>query len=75
MKLKKKDLVNSPDHYLIGGIETLDIIKAKMTTEEYHGFLKGNVLKYMCRSGYKKDEGKQDLKKANYYLGVLIDES
>ena len=41
--------VNSPTHYTEGGVETIEIIKAKLTTEGYLGFLKGNVIKYMTR--------------------------
>ena len=63
----------TPHHYKIGGIETLDYIKAKLTSEEYYGFLKGNVIKYMSRAGYKDDEVK-DLKKAQVYLEILISE-
>ena len=29
------DLVNKPNHYNIGGIETIDIIKAMLTEEEF----------------------------------------
>lgn len=63
----------TPHHYKIGGIETLDYIKAKLTPVEYAGFLKGNILKYISRAGYKEDEVK-DLNKAQVYLGILIAE-
>lgn len=33
-------------YYDAGGIETLDVIKAKLTPEQYHGYLLGNVIKY-----------------------------
>lgn len=56
------DMVNSPPHYKHGGIETIDFIKAKLTKEEYRGYLKGNVLKYASRAGHKgsatEDAGK-----------------
>jgi hypothetical protein len=42
-------------HYDMGGIETLDIIKAKCTAEEYRGFLKGNAIKYLSRMEFKGD--------------------
>jgi hypothetical protein len=43
-----------------------------MSNEEFCGYLKGNVLKYVWRYRYK---GKpvEDLKKARWYLDRLID--
>ena len=52
------DMVNSPPHYKIGGIEAIDYIQAKLTPEEFRGYLKGNVLKYTSRAGYKDEAGK-----------------
>jgi hypothetical protein len=69
---KKSDAIN-PSHYTDGGIETIDYLKAKMSTEEFHGFLRGNVLKYMSRAG-KKDDVVQELEKAQWYLTRLISE-
>lgn len=60
-------------YYDVGGIEVIDYIKAKMSRDEYKGFLKGNVLKYISRSGHK-DDAVKDLKKAHEYLGWLIEE-
>jgi hypothetical protein len=60
------DMVNSPPHYKIGGIETIDYIQAKLTPEEFRGYLKGNVLKYTSRAEYKGDAGK-DLDKMVWY--------
>lgn len=70
---KKHDPVSHPSHYRQGGIETIDIIKAKMPPERFRGFLQGNVIKYVTRANYK---GKQleDLKKAAWYLDRLITE-
>jgi hypothetical protein len=57
-----KDNVNSPTHYVTGGIETIDYIEAKALNYNL-----GNVVKYVSRSDYK---GKklEDLKKAQWYL-------
>lgn len=63
------DMVN-PDHYKTGGIETFDILKAKLTTEELIGFCKGNVLKYTLRANFKGDSH-TDLKKAKWYMDKL----
>ena len=48
----EKDNIN-PNHYIFGGIETIEYLKAKLTAEEYRGFLKGNVLKYVSREAEK----------------------
>jgi len=64
--------VGDASYYKVGGIETIEFIKAKLSDAEYKGFLKGNVIKYVSRAGYKVDE-KEDYKKAVYYLNKLID--
>ncbi len=63
--------VNHPDHYTSGGIETIEILRAKLTPEELDGFLKGNVIKYITRAG-KKGGALEDMKKAQWYLTELI---
>ena len=50
----------------IGGIETIDVIEAQLTPEEFRGYLKGNVVKYLTRIGYKDDAGK-DVDKMVWY--------
>lgn len=65
------DSVKSPDHYTQGGIETIDFIKAKLTPEEFEGYCKGNVIKYVSREGDKG--GTEDLRKAAVYLDWLIE--
>lgn len=67
------DPVNSPAHYTSGGIETIDYIKAKLTPEEFVGYLKGNVIKYTSRAG-KKADLIQDLEKAQWYMNRQIKE-
>lgn len=65
------DPVHNPNHYTHGGIETIDYIKAKLTREEYRGFLKGNIIKYISREAYKN--GDEDIEKADVYTGWLKD--
>lgn len=67
------DNVNHPLHYTNGDIECIDAIKASMTTSEFYGYLKGNVIKYLWRYQLK-DNPIQDLKKAQWYLERLIEE-
>lgn len=57
---------NKAYYYDEGGIETLDIILAKLTPEEYRGFLKGNAIKYLCRAAFKGDPLRDFEKAANY---------
>ena len=64
------DLVNQPPHYTIGGIETITYLKAKLTPEEFRGYLKGNVLKYASRANHK-DNPKQDIDKMVWYANAL----
>lgn len=66
-----EDLIERPDHYTTGGIETISFIEAKLTDEEMAGYLIGNVIKYVSRWRHKG--GAEDLKKARWYLGRLID--
>lgn len=67
------DNVNHPQHYCDGGIEAIDYLRAKLTPEEFRGFLKGNALKYLSRAG-KKDDELEDLRKAQWYTSRLVEE-
>jgi hypothetical protein len=66
-----KDAIN-PDHYKVGGIETIDYLQAKLSPEEYRGYLRGNALKYLSRTGHK-DDAAQEISKAIWYLERLRD--
>lgn len=67
---KSIDNIN-PDHYKTGGIETINYIKAKLTEEEYKGYLKGNIIKYISRAEQKN--GVEDYKKAQWYTNRLVE--
>lgn len=60
------DPVNHPDHYKVGGIETIDFIEAKAL-----GYNLGNVVKYVTRADHKGNR-LQDLEKAQWYLSREI---
>lgn len=64
-----KDMIN-PNHYKVGGIETIHYMEAKLTPEQFEGYLLGNIIKYTSRQHYKN--GIEDLKKAQWYLDKLI---
>ena len=58
-------------HYAASSVECIDAIEAQLTKEEFRGYLKGNVAKYMWRE--RKKGGKESLMKARWYLNRLID--
>ena len=66
----RADIINNPKHYTVGGYEALDVIKAKLTPEEYRGYCKGNILKYLMRANYKGHHD-DDIQKAHYYMKEL----
>ena len=65
-----QDVVNHPKHYTSGKIEVIKIVEDQLTPEEYRGYIKGQVIKYITRERYKN--GLEDLKKARWYLDRLI---
>ena len=65
------DNVEHPSHYCRGGIECIDAIEASLGKDEFTGFLRGNIIKYVWR--YKDKNGLEDLKKAQWYLNKLIE--
>lgn len=67
--MRADDMVNAPSHYTAGGIETIDYIRAKLTTDQLRGYYLGNLLKYLSRARLKN--GAEDYKKAEVYLRWL----
>ena len=53
-------------YYDAGGISTMDIIRAKLTDDQFKGFLLGNQIKYSCRLNFKGDPKRDSEKAANY---------
>lgn len=66
----KPDMVNHPKHYTSGKIEVIKIMEDQLNPEEYRGYIKGQVIKYITRERHKN--GLEDLKKAQWYLTRLI---
>ena len=64
---KAHDPVNHPEHYKVGGIETIDFIEAKSLSYNL-----GNVVKYLTRADHKGNK-LQDLQKAQWYLNREIE--
>lgn len=73
LTVPNKDNVNHPPHYTKGDIECIDGIKASMSHNEYLGYLKGAVMKYLWRYQYK-NKPKEDIRKAIWYLQRLEQE-
>lgn len=68
-----KEQVNNPAHY--GGdtqYECIKVLEAWLPKEQLIGFLRGNAIKYLCRSG-KKDEELQEWRKAAWYINRGIE--
>lgn len=64
------DKVNQPNHYTNGSIECIDAIRSALTEDEFRGYVKGNVMKYVWRERHKN--GDEDLMKARKYLDFLL---
>ena len=69
-----EDVVNHPEHDNSGTpYECIKVLKKWMSKEQYVGFLKGNIIKYLCRS--EKKNGTEDLRKARWYMNKLVEVS
>jgi hypothetical protein len=66
------DMVNKPPHYTVGGIETLDVIEAKLTYEQYVGYLMGTKMAYDLRYPFK-GSFELDLEKSEFYKKRLLE--
>lgn len=59
-------------YYDSGGIEVQEIIKAKLTKEQYEGFCLGNIIKYSCRANFKGSL-ERDIDKVGFYQRFLLE--
>ena len=59
------------DHYKSQEIQPWHAMEAWMSPDQFKGFLRGNVIKYIARCD--KKGGAEDLKKARHYLDKLIE--
>ena len=64
------DQINSPEHYQ-GQLECIDAIQAALTPEEFRGFCKGNLIKYVWRE--RRKGGNESLEKAQWYVNRLLE--
>lgn len=59
------------DHYKSKGVQPWTAMEAWMSPEEFQGFLRGNVIKYIAR--YRDKGGINDLYKAKHYMEKLVE--
>ena len=63
--------MNEPDYYNVNGLSPVDAFKQGLISkDEFIGFCKGNIIKYVVRCQYKDDPVK-DLDKAMDYIKLL----
>ena len=67
------DMVNHPSHYIQGGIECIDALKAATVSKTgIEAVCTANAIKYLWR--YEEKNGIEDVKKARWYIDRLIRE-
>lgn len=59
------------DHYRSKAVTPWAVMASCMSAEEFAGFLRGNVIKYVMRC--KDKGGVEDLRKAQHYLEKLLE--
>lgn len=57
---------NYDEHYNTSNHQSIEVIQANMTPEEFIGHLKGNIIKYVLRMGRKDDVKKEAAKIRRY---------
>ena len=65
-----KDNIN-PSHYQKYPLQMIENMQNSMTPDEFKGYLKGNIMKYISR--YQDKNGVEDLLKSKWYLNKLIE--
>ena len=62
------DKIN-PNYYKNKSIETIDAMESQLTPDEFVGYLKGQVWKYLAR--HREKNGLEDIRKAKWYMDRL----
>ena len=66
-------MTDEPEYYKGNGLSPIGVFKqGLMSKEQYKGFIKGNIIKYVVRAGSKDDELK-DMEKARNYIDFYIE--
>lgn len=66
-ELDSKEMVNHPEHYNSGGMETIEEMKMIFGIEATANFCLLNAWKYRARAPYKSNPA-EDMEKANWYI-------
>ena len=66
------NVISSPTHYVVNGLECFDVMKTIFGVEAVKTFAKLNAFKYLWRSDRKG--GREDLAKAAQYLKMFMEE-
>ena len=61
------------NYYDAGGIDVLDVLKAKLTPEQLKGYFLGNTIKYSLRLNHKGTP-QRDSEKLSFYSQFLNEE-
>ena len=64
VELQARDPLSN--HYAVGGIEVIDVIKAKLTPEQFEGYLIGSSIEYLLRANHKGQKDRDYQKAANF---------
>lgn len=70
-KMLASDRQVGGEHYRAKSIQPWTAMESWMTSEEFEGYLRGNVIKYIAR--YKDKNGIEDVYKARHYLERLTE--
>ena len=65
------DKVNHPEHYTQGDVECIEALKAALTPEQFIGYLRGSIMKYIWRCRDKN--GHEDVEKCGFYRDLLAE--
>ena len=66
------ETVEHPAHYTAGGIECIDALESALTPDEFRGYCKGNIMKYVWRERHKG--GAESIAKARWYIERLAED-
>lgn len=70
--MNEHNAVTRPEHY-VGDIEFIDAAREALGEEDFKGFCRGQVIKYLWRAGKKQDcNAQEDHEKAAFYAAMLI---
>jgi hypothetical protein len=70
--MEEKEMVNSPQHYNIDGLECIDVMLKLYGKDAVLNFCMLNSFKYQFRCN-RKNNCKQDLEKARWYMNKFLE--